>query len=90
MAYILRSNQARKGSDAASLRKWALIFLTAGIIGRVILRNKSSCGTQHMPGHPQQVGRAQPGQVPHVLSQHRTHQIRHNHRHHTDRKKPRK
>ena len=39
MAYILRSNQARKGSDAASLRKWALIFLTAGIIGRAILRN---------------------------------------------------
>ena len=39
MAYILRSNQTRKGSDAASLRKWAIIFLAIGIIGRVVIRN---------------------------------------------------
>lgn len=37
MAYILRSNQARKGSDAASLRKWAILFMAVGLVGRAIL-----------------------------------------------------
>ena len=39
MAYILRSNQTRNGTDAASLRKWAMVFLAIGVIGRVIIRN---------------------------------------------------
>jgi len=39
MAYILRSRRLPKGRDAASIRKWAILFLAAGIVGRCILRN---------------------------------------------------
>lgn len=39
MAYILRSSTAPRGRDAASLRKWAILFLAVGIAGRSILLN---------------------------------------------------
>ena len=39
MAYILRSRQTRTGNDAAALRKWALIFLAVGILGRAVICN---------------------------------------------------
>ena len=39
MAYILRSRTAPRGRDAATIRKWATIFLTVGILGRCILLN---------------------------------------------------
>lgn len=49
MAYILRSRTAPKGRDAASLRKWALIFLAVGIVGRCILIN-GLLGLESMDG----------------------------------------
>lgn len=39
MAYILRSRRISKGSDAAALRKWAILLLATGIVGRSILRD---------------------------------------------------
>lgn len=40
MSMRLRSNRPAKGTDAAALRKWGIIFLTIGTIGRCILQNR--------------------------------------------------
>lgn len=40
MSMRLRSNRPSKGTDAAALRKWGIIFLTIGTIGRCILQNR--------------------------------------------------
>lgn len=40
MSMRLRSNRPAKGTDAAALRKWGIIFLTLGTIGRCLLQNR--------------------------------------------------
>ena len=40
MSLRLSSRRAPKGTDAAAIRKWGMIFLTIGIIGQGILQNR--------------------------------------------------
>lgn len=40
MSMRLRGNRPAKGTDAAALRKWGIVFLTLGTIGRCILQNR--------------------------------------------------
>ena len=39
MSMRLASHRIPNGRDAASIRKWAMIFLTAGIIGQGVIQN---------------------------------------------------
>lgn len=40
MSIRLASQRIPNGRDAASIRKWMLIFLTAGIVGRAVIQNR--------------------------------------------------
>ena len=40
MSLILSSRRTPKGTDAAAIRKWGMIFLTIGIVGQCILQNR--------------------------------------------------
>ena len=39
MSLRLSGRRAPRGTDGASLRKWAMVFLSMGIVGRCILQN---------------------------------------------------
>ena len=40
MSMRLSAQRAPRGTSAAGLRKWALIFLTAGVIGQGLIQNR--------------------------------------------------
>ena len=40
MSMRLRGARPNKGTEAAALRKWGILFLTVGVIGRCILQNR--------------------------------------------------